>query len=236
MDTVPSTNVPTSVVPDEKHTQDNIYHITTTYQARTIFDRAQHSAYQYLERRAVSTHQQRNEDFSRFKDENARLQSFNHQWPTDCPLDKNELAKAGLFFTGPGDRVQCPWCEGGLYNWVEGDTAFGEHAKYFPSCPFVVSSVVSRHAPTVNSSTNRPVVSSSTTTMVETTSNSAAVNQDWTRLPCVVAITALGYSLDDIESVVNKLKIKGVSGERLILLSMYLNMISVNDLILQDRT
>ena len=89
MDTVPSTDVPTSVVPDVKYTpcfQDNIYHIKTTYQARTIFDRPQHSAYQYLERRQdpVSTHQQRNEDFSRFKDENARLQSFNHEWPTDC--------------------------------------------------------------------------------------------------------------------------------------------------------
>ena len=198
--------------------QDNIYHITTTYQARTIFDRPQHSAYQYLERRQdpVSPHQQRNEDFSRFKDENARLQSFNHQWPTDCPLNKNELAKAGLFFTGPGDRVQCPWCEGGLYNWVVGDTAFGEHAKHFPSCPFVVSSAVSRHASTVNSSTNSDVVSvvtPSTTTIVETMSNSTAVNQDWTQLPCVVAIIALGYSLDDIETVVNNLKIKGVSGE-----------------------
>ena len=213
MDTVPSTDVPISVVPDVKPTPDNIYHITTTYQARTIFDRPQHSAYQYLERRAVSTHQQRNEDFSRFKDENARLQSFNHQWPTDCPLDKNELAKAGLFFTGPGDRVQCPWCEGGLYNWVEGDTAFGEHARHFQSCPFVVTSVMSRHASTVNSSTNSPVVSTSTTTIAETMSNSTTVNKDWTQLPCVVAILALGYSLDDIETVVNNLKIKGVSDE-----------------------
>ena len=55
MDTVH--NVPTSVVPDVKHTprQDNIYHITTTYQARTIFDRPQHSAYQYLERRKTQS-------------------------------------------------------------------------------------------------------------------------------------------------------------------------------------
>ena len=55
------------------------------------------------------------------------------------------------------------------------------------------------------------------------------------QLPCVVAILALGYSLDDIETVVNNLKIKGVSGEcfTLLLLSMYLNMISVNELILQ---
>ena len=193
--------------------QDNIYHITTTYQARTIFDRPQHSAYQYLERRAVSPHQQRNEDFSRFKDENARLQSFNHQWPTDCPLNKNELAKAGLFFTGPRDRVQCPWCEGGLCNWVEGDTAFGEHARHFPSCPFVVFSAVSRPASTVNSSTNSSVVTPSTTTIVETMSNSTAVNQDWTKLPCVVAIIALGYSQDDIKTAVINLKIKGVSGD-----------------------
>ena len=71
-------------------------------------------------------------------------------------------------------------------------------------------------------------------------SNSIAVNQDWTQLPCVVAIIALGYSLEDIETVVNNLKIKGVSGEWLILHYFYLlriwikYMISINELILQS--
>ena len=51
------------------------------------------------------------------------------------------------------------------------------------------------------------------------------MNQDWTQLPCVVAIMALGYTLNDIETVVNNLKIKGVSGEcfTLLLPSIYLN-------------
>ena len=72
-----------------------------------------------------------------FTIESNRLGSFVSNWPQNALISPSELASAGLYFTGPGDRVQCAWCRGGLYNWEPGDTALGEHRRHFPSCQFV---------------------------------------------------------------------------------------------------
>jgi len=54
-----------------------------------------------------------------------------------------ELARAGFFYTGAIDRVQCAFCQGFLRNWVDGDTPEGEHRRHFPDCPFVRGTAVS---------------------------------------------------------------------------------------------
>ena len=66
-----------------------------------------------------------------------RLSSYSGVWSSDSPVQPVELAEAGLYYTGPNDRVQCAWCRGGLYGWEPNDTAFGEHSRHFPQCPFV---------------------------------------------------------------------------------------------------
>ncbi len=77
-----------------------------------------------------------------YKDFETRLETYRDTWSKDIPVTVDELAKAGFYYKGTHDkvdRVQCPWCFGMLYNWQKGDTAFGEHMRYFPSCSFVVS-------------------------------------------------------------------------------------------------
>ena len=66
-----------------------------------------------------------------------RTASFNNNWLSTFPVGVPELVAAGLYYVGPGDRVQCAWCHGRLYQWEEGDSPFGEHAKHFPQCSFV---------------------------------------------------------------------------------------------------
>ena len=65
-----------------------------------------------------------------------RLASFNGNWSESSPVTASDLASGGLYFTGPGDRVQCAYCRGGLYNWAAGDTVIGEHVRHFPHCSF----------------------------------------------------------------------------------------------------
>lgn len=72
-----------------------------------------------------------------------RLESFVGKWPPNHFIKPEELAEAGLYYTGPGDRCQCAWCKGGLLNWEVGDTALGEHQRHFPECPFVRQKVAS---------------------------------------------------------------------------------------------
>ncbi|XP_006021703.1 baculoviral IAP repeat-containing protein 7 isoform X2 [Alligator sinensis] len=67
--------------------------------------------------------------------EERRLRTFQH-WPDSNPVSAPDLAKAGFFFLGPGDRVQCFCCGGILRSWEAGDVPMLEHLKFFPSCRF----------------------------------------------------------------------------------------------------
>ncbi|XP_054665467.1 baculoviral IAP repeat-containing protein 1 isoform X6 [Grus americana] len=75
----------------------------------------------------------------RYSGEDARLQSFD-RWPFYARGTKpNLLARAGFFFTGKKDTVQCFTCGGCLGNWEDGDDPWREHAKWFPECEFLQS-------------------------------------------------------------------------------------------------
>ena len=79
-----------------------------------------------------------NPDFSRLKNEEVRLSTF-RDWPERAAaiVEPHELAKAGMFYTGQADRVQCAYCRGYLRNWVQGDRPADEHHRHFPDCNFL---------------------------------------------------------------------------------------------------
>lgn len=70
-----------------------------------------------------------------------RLGTFS-DWPATAKVAATDLARAGFFYTGGTDRVQCAFCHGYLRNWVDGDTPDGEHRRHFPHCPFVCGTTV----------------------------------------------------------------------------------------------
>ncbi|XP_036163760.1 baculoviral IAP repeat-containing protein 1 isoform X2 [Myotis myotis] len=70
-----------------------------------------------------------------FANEELRLESFK-KWPHASPGGA-ALAKAGLFYIGIEDTVQCFSCGGCMNNWVESDDPLGDHSKYFPNCLFL---------------------------------------------------------------------------------------------------
>ena len=67
-----------------------------------------------------------------------RRDTFAGNWSPDNPVSVEDLARAGLYYTGPGDRVKCAFCHKTLHLWAKGDQPEAEHRKYFPECPFVV--------------------------------------------------------------------------------------------------
>ena len=76
-------------------------------------------------------------DFERLKDEAVRLSTF-HDWPERAKhiVEPSDLARAGMFYTGQADRVECAFCGGYLRNWVQGDDPAVEHRRHFPDCSF----------------------------------------------------------------------------------------------------
>ncbi|XP_035120300.2 baculoviral IAP repeat-containing protein 2 isoform X4 [Callithrix jacchus] len=71
--------------------------------------------------------------------EEARFLTF-HMWPLTF-LSPSELARAGFYYIGPGDRVACFACGGKLSNWEPKDDAMSEHRRHFPNCPFLENSL-----------------------------------------------------------------------------------------------
>ncbi|KAM4650129.1 baculoviral IAP repeat-containing protein 7 [Amazona ochrocephala] len=70
------------------------------------------------------------------RNEARRLRTF-RLWPASSPVCPRDLVKAGFFFVGPRDEVQCFCCGGILKNWEPGDCPVAEHLKFFPSCKFI---------------------------------------------------------------------------------------------------
>jgi hypothetical protein len=66
-----------------------------------------------------------------------RLVTYEINWYDDLPVTAAALAKAGFYYIGPHDRVQCAFCKEKMYNWVQDDIPIDEHRRHFPDCPFV---------------------------------------------------------------------------------------------------
>lgn len=77
-------------------------------------------------------------DSSDMRYEQARLDTLAQNWPKPEIVRPEDLARAGMFYIGPGDRVQCAFCKGKLEDWIRGEVALDEHRKHFGSrCPFI---------------------------------------------------------------------------------------------------
>ena len=138
-------------------------------------------------------------EYERFKNESARRRTFDDpRWPLSVPVSRDELVRAGWFYTGVADRVRCPWCLGVVYNWEAGDTALGEHKRHFPHCTFARNRIKESFEPpqvSVTSQTPKP---------------KPASPESWRELPSVNAVLELDFTPDQVQNVIRALESKGV--------------------------
>ncbi|WP_366139432.1 RING-HC finger protein [uncultured Endozoicomonas sp.] len=71
--------------------------------------------------------------------EGRRLETFDRRWTGRVAATTQQIAEAGFFYIGDRDRVKCWYCNGGLQNWEPQDEPWKEHAKWFPTCDFLLS-------------------------------------------------------------------------------------------------
>uniref|UniRef100_A0A671MVW2 RING-type E3 ubiquitin transferase n=1 Tax=Sinocyclocheilus anshuiensis TaxID=1608454 RepID=A0A671MVW2_9TELE len=88
------------------------------------------------------------------KSEEARLNTFS-DWPADAPVQPEDLAAAGMYYLRTDDMVRSFCCGHQLAGWEPGDDAWGEHAKIYPNCFFILGHGVGNvplptHRPRVN--------------------------------------------------------------------------------------
>ncbi|EDV52193.2 death-associated inhibitor of apoptosis 1 [Drosophila erecta] len=75
-------------------------------------------------------------EYPEYAVESARLRSF-EAWPRNLKQKPHQLAEAGFFYTGVGDRVRCFSCGGGLKDWDDNDEPWEQHALWLSQCRFV---------------------------------------------------------------------------------------------------
>ena len=73
-----------------------------------------------------------------YRTKEQRLQTFAN-FPSLFRATHEEFADAGLFFRGKRDLLRCFFCNGGLKDWFPHDDPYVEHAKWYPSCEFIVN-------------------------------------------------------------------------------------------------
>lgn len=73
----------------------------------------------------------------KYASEAARLRTFK-DWPRSMRQKPEDLADAGFFYTGHGDKTKCFYCDGGLKDWEEDDIPWEQHARWFNRCAYVL--------------------------------------------------------------------------------------------------
>ena len=81
--------------------------------------------------------QHRSPMYPNFVTFNSRRESFT-TWPVQLSQSPDQLASAGFFYTGCGDKVRCFSGGCGLEMWEAGDDPVLEHRKWYPDCFLVI--------------------------------------------------------------------------------------------------
>ncbi|XP_053390871.1 baculoviral IAP repeat-containing protein 3-like [Mercenaria mercenaria] len=139
----------------------------------------------------------------RYQTMESRVASF-AKFPRHINLLPQQLAVAGLFFTGNGDLCRCFTCDGGLKDWSSGDDPIKEHATYFPNCAYINQLKGPDYVKLQqqNRQRNEPVgaaCGSSTITQPAQTSPDLPMNQ------LTIADISYEYSSFDVSQVVQQL-------------------------------
>jgi len=72
-------------------------------------------------------------------DYDSRVASFTSHWPSNRAQKLGDLARAGFFYVGEGDKTICFFCGGAVCCWDINDDPWQEHARWYPECGFVKS-------------------------------------------------------------------------------------------------
>ena len=66
----------------------------------------------------------------------ARMNTF-EIWPKSLPIRPQQLAEAGFYYTGTGDRTACFSCGLNICDWEKDDDPWTEHARFHRNCEYL---------------------------------------------------------------------------------------------------
>ncbi|XP_053384541.1 baculoviral IAP repeat-containing protein 3-like [Mercenaria mercenaria] len=142
-----------------------------------------------------------------------RFSSFTN-WPEHMMQTPQQLAEAGLYYTGFEDQVRCFACDGGLRRWDPEDDPWTEHCRWFPACPYALEQKGEQFIALVQASVENEGYGASggsvhdlTSTMEQLRLQESLTESIMTqhRAVCV----DMGYKEDDVKNAVQELLERG---------------------------
>ncbi|KAH3729120.1 hypothetical protein DPMN_055083 [Dreissena polymorpha] len=129
-----------------------------------------------------------------------------------CIKTPDQLAEAGLYYTGVGDEVRCFSCNGGLRNWEENDDPWTEHCKWFPSCGFARemkgAAFIERIQQNMNATSEMLNTTSYTPESRKSDNSQLDFNLDTLRTTC---LEDMGFNIEAFDNAVHRLRQNGIT-------------------------
>ncbi|XP_045179700.2 baculoviral IAP repeat-containing protein 7-like isoform X2 [Mercenaria mercenaria] len=153
----------------------------------------------------------------RYQTMEARMASFK-DFPKQNNVSAQQLAVAGLFYTGKGDLCRCFTCDGGLKDWSSGDDPVKEHATYFPNCSYIIklkgSEYIKQQTRQSNESMGASGGSSAVTQPTQASPNLpmdrlTVTDNEYSSFTVSQVVQKLGYSEVEVNTAKAQLELKG---------------------------
>ncbi|KAL8579496.1 hypothetical protein ACOMHN_025449 [Nucella lapillus] len=84
----------------------------------------------------IITQRPKREEFALYE---RRLDTFRDWMGPGISQSQEEIAEAGFYYAGYSDCCRCFYCGGGLKSWEPDDNPWIEHARWFKTCPFILT-------------------------------------------------------------------------------------------------
>ncbi|XP_060063243.1 baculoviral IAP repeat-containing protein 7-like [Ylistrum balloti] len=120
-------------------------------------------------------------------------------WPKHLTQTRKKMAEAGFVYTGHSDYTRCFFCGGGLRNWEPWDDPWGEHARWFPRCVYLLQNKGNDFVRSIKQSCSSSCEKNTSEASSDTESELAT---DIWRHAAVQSLLNMGYKKAVVESAV----------------------------------
>ncbi|XP_052271107.1 inhibitor of apoptosis protein-like [Dreissena polymorpha] len=138
-------------------------------------------------------------------------------WPQHLSQRPEQLAEAGMYYTGVDDHCRCFACDGGLRKWEPGDDPWIEHCRWFPACLYAREIKGDEFINLVQLSADQALEENGSILQDEPSGAMAALKIDDAKIEILaeknreLLVQDMGFSIEDVKTALFELAHQGIT-------------------------
>lgn len=117
-------------------------------------------------------------------------------------VNKEQLARAGFYALGEGDKVKCFHCGGGLTDWKPNEDPWEQHAKWYPGCKYLLEEKGQEYINNIH--LTHSLEESLARTAENTPSQTKRIDDTIFQSPMVQEAIRMGFSFREIKKIMEE--------------------------------